>query len=193
MFYFTLQRYYRNVIHLNFCTTFFVYLIFYLKEDKGTPSQGTATTTNGSEGAALHPSRHPSPPTHHADPSSQPHPQTTHQAHTDEIRADHLAPSHSSAYCVNSELRGVHLGSRVRWVNLGWIIAVLLTLPMQYYSYRQWSTTSIAHAVLLLFFTLLILQGRWRRRTDVHHPQISDWHSSLHIIYNIHPYSLRKQ
>ena len=34
--------------------------------------------------------------------------------------------------------------------------AVLLTLPMQYYSYRTWSTTSIAHAVLLLFFFLYL-------------------------------------
>lgn len=41
-------------------------------------------------------------------------------------------------------------------VNPGGIQAVLLTLPMKYYSYRQRSTTAIANAVLLLFFSLLI-------------------------------------
>ena len=47
--------------------------------------------------------------------------------------------------------------SRRYVLNLGRIQAVLLTLPMKYYSYRQRSSTSIAHAVLLLLLTLLIL------------------------------------
>ena len=42
-------------------------------------------------------------------------------------------------------------------ITLGGIQAVLLTLPMKYYCYRQRSSTPIAHAVLLLFLTLLIL------------------------------------
>lgn len=41
--------------------------------------------------------------------------------------------------------------------NLGGIQAVLLTLSMKYNFHRQRSITSIAHAVLLLFLTLWML------------------------------------
>lgn len=50
--------------------------------------------------------------------------------------------------------------------NLGRIQAVLLTLPMKYYFYRQRSTTSVAYAVLLLFFPFPFCPHRMKRKVS---------------------------
>lgn len=51
-------------------------------------------------------------------------------------------------------------------LNLGRIQAVLLTLHMKYYFYRQRSTTSIAYAVLLLFSSFPFRPHRMKRKAS---------------------------